>query len=1186
MSVMNKLVDIAKSQIDIYKAAIKKYAPSVDTDELRFRNQLIPFPYADSFTNKNGVNIDILDDGRIHFYGTATGDVWFNLISESNMVTLPIGDYYAHINIEGTGVGIVSIRVSGLSDIRSSTAFTVENKPASMRSWIGIYSGTTVDAVVELMVSPGSDPKPYEPYNLLESIKSKISHTSVENKLSVIKQNLEKIYDAAVRKFATIKSASGSGVIAITDSADYKPLDLKLYGKSEQKQYEGYQLFDISKLDIITDHDSGQGNIIEIGENYFVVNTTSEHKSNGYTNTGKTLKELCPDLKVGYMYHLYGTTPSAQKTIYCNKDWYMGRSIFIKDYYLTSNVIVYGYRGNEGYGDCRVSDLLIRQVNLNDLSDDFVTIGGTTDNTQVSCEIIDELITITLDLAQGVTIMFKNTKLEVGKTYHVNIYTEDEKLVGEKDNSTSWAVFFRENMSNTITITYDMLSSNYYGMYYLQAAHPGVKVGTFKYRIVLSEDESSVNTAWEPYVGGEPSPNMKYPQQIVSVGQKLYSGTNLFDAKTALASQIEAGLCEVNDDGSVTLHGTFNGSNRTFSVPLKAGTYYFKEDTTAFHQLTNGDAFWQNRIVLTEDTEVPCYISYIYDITKSPVTTYPRITREEGMSLEPFTEEQEILVDNGKVNCELLAGNLLNPNVYKVDSGYITLPFTIEDAGFRWLNTGILVTKGEVLYDGYCIDGVFTTNYTHFYNIGYQSSSNGCLQTKDGTITCDRDGLLLLRLDAPKGSVVDKPYLGYVPPGKMDNLFDSKKANNVSNWIDSSVVPNSKAFPIYVGTGNKVYFSYKQTLTTGLGFYAYLSLTNEQRDYYIYHSSNGSFINNNISFTATEDYIYLIAYESEIPLFMQYIGNDLVMKIVDGDMPPKYEPYIEQPFTALTPSIFTINPNAKELYEGLVYLTYDFRAGKTYTLSFDTPNTGYECYIHDKFAWYPFKANGQRVSVTKTFTEDITFANNGLVCLYQNSNEYAGRVTNITLECIDGNNKFIVSSHTGLKGLNDTKDYVDFESFKLVQKLIRFKLSTNMLYTSWTYKTSTNQGNHLFQLNIASYGKASTVWTDVIGVRSTHFICTSKTNDDIINHPTVFIWGNEITFAFPPTSEMNSLELFEEFITNNDVYVEYVLAEPIVKDLTEEEIAQYKALRINSPQTTILNDGNAEMELNYVVDPG
>lgn len=50
------------------------------------------------------------------------------------------------------------------------------------------------------------------------------------------------------------------------------------------------------------------------------------------------------------------------------------------------------------------------------------------------------------------------------------------------------------------------------------------------------------------------------------------------------------------------------------------------------------------------------------------------------------------------------------------------------------------------------------------------------------------------------------------------------------------------------------------------------------------------------------------------------------------------------------------------------------------------------------------------------------------------------------------------------------------------------------------------------------------------------------------------------------------------------VKILYVLKHPVECDLPLEEIAAYKALHINYPTTTVLNDENTDMELTYTVD--
>nr|DAJ92747.1 MAG TPA: hypothetical protein [Caudoviricetes sp.] len=70
----------------------------------------------------------------------------------------------------------------------------------------------------------------------------------------------------------------------------------------------------------------------------------------------------------------------------------------------------------------------------------------------------------------------------------------------------------------------------------------------------------------------------------------------------------------------------------------------------------------------------------------------------------------------------------------------------------------------------------------------------------------------------------------------------------------------------------------------------------------------------------------------------------------------------------------------------------------------------------------------------------------------------------------------------------------------------------------------------------------------------------------------------------------NGSELKELLKTKSDsgspVITQYVLAAPIERDLTPEELAAYEALHTNYPTTVITNDAGAHMEASYVADTG
>ena len=56
------------------------------------------------------------------------------------------------------------------------------------------------------------------------------------------------------------------------------------------------------------------------------------------------------------------------------------------------------------------------------------------------------------------------------------------------------------------------------------------------------------------------------------------------------------------------------------------------------------------------------------------------------------------------------------------------------------------------------------------------------------------------------------------------------------------------------------------------------------------------------------------------------------------------------------------------------------------------------------------------------------------------------------------------------------------------------------------------------------------------------------------------------------------------YLSENPYVIQYILATPIETNLTEEQIAAYKALHTNRPNTTITNGENAYMSVNYIAD--
>ena len=56
------------------------------------------------------------------------------------------------------------------------------------------------------------------------------------------------------------------------------------------------------------------------------------------------------------------------------------------------------------------------------------------------------------------------------------------------------------------------------------------------------------------------------------------------------------------------------------------------------------------------------------------------------------------------------------------------------------------------------------------------------------------------------------------------------------------------------------------------------------------------------------------------------------------------------------------------------------------------------------------------------------------------------------------------------------------------------------------------------------------------------------------------------------------------YAAGNPIIIRYPLATPIETPLSAEEIAAFKALHTNKPNTTVYTDGNAGIKLDYVAD--
>ena len=168
-------------------------------------------------------------------------------------------------------------------------------------------------------------------------------------------------------------------------------------------------------------------------------------------------------------------------------------------------------------------------------------------------------------------------------------------------------------------------------------------------------------------------------------------------------------------------------------------------------------------------------------------------------------------------------------------------------------------------------------------------------------------------------------------------------------------------------------------------------------------------------------------------------------------------------------------------------------------------------------------------------------------------------------------------------------DYVDFERGKYVQRIAEVVLdgSDNYGYTSgdlWIVLTSTLFGHEVLHHPTNKYKQAlqEYIMSNFFQFQNYTFTCS----DDFSADKMYFRQRGEVGQIAMNTNLLETKDAngFKKFFSEHPTIIMAILETPIETDLTEEEIARYKATHTNYPNTTIINDANAYTEVGYVAD--
>lgn len=403
------------------------------------------------------------------------------------------------------------------------------------------------------------------------------------------------------------------------------------------------------------------------------------------------------------------------------------------------------------------------------------------------------------------------------------------------DGASTWFVLNKDIAK--ATITQEMLNDErcVLQIYIFGEKNSAIQAGTIKPMLYQDGDGT-----WEPFTGGEPSPNPSYAQEPKFIGD---IGQNLFDA-SRLPTKSQGGATVTNNgDGSFTISGSgktsdsyANSFESALNVTLKEGTIYLKNVGNITNpylsiEFKNSDGGVIKRLSLqgveqssasltSDDVSKIQIVRYaIYTPASTTIQTgtiKPMLYQDGDGTYRPYSETSKYYLD---VNAQ--SDNLLNGDYfYNYGLNYLiqnssTALNAISKKQYRGRNCLYVNATSPILRDCQFLKNRFKPNTRYYINItmlSYDASKPN--QTglyvrviyTDGTRLLigvpneDRFNSTFVSSDPNKSiSYIDLSYayhsIGYID---LDNSFICEEAIYKKSIIDNASIDLDqplRAFP-------------------------------------------------------------------------------------------------------------------------------------------------------------------------------------------------------------------------------------------------------------------------------------------------------------------------------------------------------------------------------------------------------
>lgn len=172
-----------------------------------------------------------------------------------------------------------------------------------------------------------------------------------------------------------------------------------------------------------------------------------------------------------------------------------------------------------------------------------------------------------------------------------------------------------------------------------------------------------------------------------------------------------------------------------------------------------------------------------------------------------------------------------------------------------------------------------------------------------------------------------------------------------------------------------------------------------------------------------------------------------------------------------------------------------------------------------------------------------------------------------------------LATYTDSNGQMWCADEVDFERGVYVKRVKKIVADSSL-----TYKKSSaiNEFGTPYYMEITSDLPLDSLKSYFMSDR--YEIIASSNSRIARSQANIYANNNWSVYYIATLSDAIDVEAYRLERETNPVTYQYILATPIETPLTEEEIAQYRALHTNYPVTTVLNDSDTHMEVKYKAD--